>query len=428
MLSRSEGAGAESRIGPEGNRRGAQTPPGCDQRAVAGGRAGGRRHHGHIDDICRFVNPRTVVLIRETNPKDENYRPLAENWHRIQDFRLEDGSKPEVVALPCRRRSASTAIACPPATQLLHRQRAVLVPTFNDPNDRIALGRLAELFPDREVVGIMRWTWCWASARCTASPSNSPAKVPPGSCGAPVVFLRADLVVGVGLGELLQTLTLAQAEGRNRRLILRRLRRRGGTRRGLGNGGRRCLRRGRGRRRTRRCFSGLDGLGASAAARDLAAASASALACAFLALSSFARAPCSPGRPSGRSFLGSGLLLAASFSCFSRRSCSARLRPAALLRSARGLELARRGRRRIGGGKQNHALVHTRAQPPPAPRSWVAPPGGGRRGRRRGRRQGSFGNLRFRHCRRGGVAEDGVVSAGAGGAATGLMSTGSGSL
>src|SRR5216684_899702 len=49
--------------------------------------------HGHIDDICRFVNPRTVVLIRETNRKDANYCPLAENWERIQDLRLEDRSR-----------------------------------------------------------------------------------------------------------------------------------------------------------------------------------------------------------------------------------------------------------------------------------------------------------------------------------------------
>src|SRR2546423_12028934 len=55
---------------------------------------------GHIDDICRFVNPTTVVLIKETNSKDPNYRPLVENWERIQDLRLEDGAKPQVIPLP----------------------------------------------------------------------------------------------------------------------------------------------------------------------------------------------------------------------------------------------------------------------------------------------------------------------------------------
>ena len=111
--------------------------------------------HGHIDDICRFVNPKTVVLIKETNRKDINYRPLAENWERIKDLRLENGSKPEVVPLPMpaplyfagRRLPASYAnfYIC---------NACVIVPTFNDPNDGVALGILGELFKGRPVVGI----------------------------------------------------------------------------------------------------------------------------------------------------------------------------------------------------------------------------------------------------------------------------------
>jgi len=111
--------------------------------------------HGHVDDLCRFVNPTTMVMIRETNPDDINYRRLEENWERAPDFRLEDGSKPEIVRLPM------------PAPLFFGRERlpasyanfyianaAVLVPTFNDPNDRVALGILSELFRDRPVVGI----------------------------------------------------------------------------------------------------------------------------------------------------------------------------------------------------------------------------------------------------------------------------------
>ncbi|MGH7940223.1 MAG: agmatine deiminase family protein, partial [Limisphaerales bacterium] len=56
--------------------------------------------HGHVDDICRFVNRKTLVLVRERNSRDVNFRSLAENWDRIRDLRLEDGSKPEVVELP----------------------------------------------------------------------------------------------------------------------------------------------------------------------------------------------------------------------------------------------------------------------------------------------------------------------------------------
>jgi agmatine deiminase len=111
--------------------------------------------HGHVDDFCRFVTPRTVVLCQEKNRREANYRALEENRERLVGMRLENGSGLEVVRLPM------------PAPLYFDRDRlpasyanfyianaAVLVPTFNDPADRIALGILAELFPDRPVVGI----------------------------------------------------------------------------------------------------------------------------------------------------------------------------------------------------------------------------------------------------------------------------------
>jgi agmatine deiminase len=118
--------------------------------------------HGHVDDLCRFVSPRTVVLCRESNPRDANYQPLAENWERIQGMHLEDGSKVEVVPLPMpaplyfdgQRLPASYA-------NFYMANAAVLVPTFNDPNDRVALGTLAELMPDRPVIGIHALDLVW---------------------------------------------------------------------------------------------------------------------------------------------------------------------------------------------------------------------------------------------------------------------------
>lgn len=111
--------------------------------------------HGHVDDLCRFVNSTTVVLIKEDNPKDANYRPLAENWERIQDFRLENGSKPEVVALPMPGSLLFDGGRLPASYANFYICNAVvIVPTFNDPNDRKALGTLAELFTDRLVIGI----------------------------------------------------------------------------------------------------------------------------------------------------------------------------------------------------------------------------------------------------------------------------------
>ncbi|HLH55582.1 MAG TPA: agmatine deiminase family protein [Verrucomicrobiae bacterium] len=111
--------------------------------------------HGHIDDICRFVNRNTLVLIKEDRRKDENHKPLAENWERVREFRLEDGSKPEVVPLPMPSPIYFDGYRLPASYANFYIcNAAVLVPTFNDPNDRVALGTLGELFTDRPVIGI----------------------------------------------------------------------------------------------------------------------------------------------------------------------------------------------------------------------------------------------------------------------------------
>ena len=111
--------------------------------------------HGHVDDLCRFVNPRTIVLCRESDPTDENYRALEENRERLEDATLEDGSRPDVIPLPMPRRLMFDGYRLPASYANFYiANAAVLVPTFNDPGDRIALGTLQDLFPDRPVVGI----------------------------------------------------------------------------------------------------------------------------------------------------------------------------------------------------------------------------------------------------------------------------------
>jgi len=125
--------------------------------------------HGHIDDICRFVNPRTLLLVREKNSRDANYRPLAENWDRIRDLRLEDGTRPEVVELPLPAPLYFDGIRLPASYANFYiSNAAVIVPTFNDPNDRIALGILGELFKDRLVAGIhaVDLVWGFGSLHC----------------------------------------------------------------------------------------------------------------------------------------------------------------------------------------------------------------------------------------------------------------------
>jgi agmatine deiminase len=121
---------------------------------LAGGVVGDDTH-GHVDDICRFVNPKTAVLIRESKRGDISYRPLAENWERIRNLRLEDGSKPEIVALPMPGPLYFDGDRLPASYANFYiANAAVIVPTFNDPNDRAALGILGELFRDRPVLGV----------------------------------------------------------------------------------------------------------------------------------------------------------------------------------------------------------------------------------------------------------------------------------
>jgi len=110
-----------------------------------------------VDDLCRFVGPRTVLLCRENNPHDANYAPLHENWERVKDMRLEDGSKVEAVPLPMPSPVCFDGQRLPASYANFYiSNAAVLVPTFNDPQDRIALGTLAELFTDRLVAGWRR--------------------------------------------------------------------------------------------------------------------------------------------------------------------------------------------------------------------------------------------------------------------------------
>jgi agmatine deiminase len=111
--------------------------------------------HGHVDDLCRFVNPDTLVLIQENNEADVNYRPLRDNWERLKDALLEDGSRPDVIALPVPAPLYYGDWRLPASYANFYiGNAAVLVPTFNDPADRVALGILGELIRDRPVVGI----------------------------------------------------------------------------------------------------------------------------------------------------------------------------------------------------------------------------------------------------------------------------------
>jgi len=118
--------------------------------------------HGHVDDVARFVGPSQVVAVVEDNSSDENYEPLEENLRRLKNMTDVDDKPLEIVTLPMpqpvyfreRRLPASYA-------NFYIANDCVLTPTFNDRNDRLALGVLADLFPSRTVVGIHAVDLVW---------------------------------------------------------------------------------------------------------------------------------------------------------------------------------------------------------------------------------------------------------------------------
>ncbi len=110
---------------------------------------------GHVDDFARFVAPGVVALAEEKDRRDPNYRPLHEARERLSGARDARGRRLEIVRLPMPRPVAFDGERLPASYANFYvGTGAVLVPTFNDPADRVALGILAELFPRRTVVGI----------------------------------------------------------------------------------------------------------------------------------------------------------------------------------------------------------------------------------------------------------------------------------
>jgi agmatine deiminase len=135
--------------------------------------------HGHVDDLCRFVGPRTVVLCEERNARDANHAALAENRERLAGARLEDGSRLEVVGLPMPAPLHFDGQRLPASYANFYiANAAVLVPTFNDPMDRVALGILGELFRDRPVVGIhaVDLVWGLGAVHCLTQQQPAPGR------------------------------------------------------------------------------------------------------------------------------------------------------------------------------------------------------------------------------------------------------------
>ncbi len=132
--------------------------------------------HGHVDDITRFVAPNTILTAIEPNTADENHLPLAENLERLhaarnlkkKPFTIKTLPMPAPVVFEGQRLPASYA-------NFYIANSLVLVPTFNDPNDRIALNTLAECFPTRTIVGIHAVDLVWGLGTLHCMTQQEPA-------------------------------------------------------------------------------------------------------------------------------------------------------------------------------------------------------------------------------------------------------------
>jgi agmatine deiminase len=132
--------------------------------------------HGHVDDLTRFVAADTVLTVVENNKKDVNHKPLRDNLKRLRSARDQDGKPLNIVEIPMpapvifekRRLPASYA-------NFYIANGAVLVPVFNDPNDRIALNTLAELFPMRKIVPIYAGDLVWGLGTMHCMTQQQPA-------------------------------------------------------------------------------------------------------------------------------------------------------------------------------------------------------------------------------------------------------------
>jgi agmatine deiminase len=132
--------------------------------------------HGHVDDISRFVGPDTIVTAVEPNTRDANHETLADNLQRLKAARTLNGKQFTLVELPLPRPVVFRGQRLPASYANFYIANGlVLVPTFNDPNDRVALGILAEVFPDREVIGIHSVDLVWGLGTLHCMTQQQPA-------------------------------------------------------------------------------------------------------------------------------------------------------------------------------------------------------------------------------------------------------------
>ena len=117
---------------------------------------------GHVDDLARFVAPATVVTVVEDDPRDENYRVLADNFERLKAMRDALGRALRVETLPMPPALFHEGTRVPASYANFYILNAgVIVPTFDCAQDAAAIATLSRLFPGRRIVGIPSRDLVW---------------------------------------------------------------------------------------------------------------------------------------------------------------------------------------------------------------------------------------------------------------------------
>ncbi|MCE9634539.1 MAG: agmatine deiminase family protein [Planctomycetes bacterium] len=133
--------------------------------------------HGHVDDLARFVAADTIVLAQEDDAADANHARLLPNLDILRAARDQDGRPFRVVPMPMPDPVVLDGQRLPASYANFYiGNDVVLVPTFNDPADRVALGLLADLFPGRKVVGIHCVDFVWGLGTIHCATQQEPVE------------------------------------------------------------------------------------------------------------------------------------------------------------------------------------------------------------------------------------------------------------
>jgi agmatine deiminase len=131
---------------------------------------------GHVDDLARFVDPSTVVLAVEEDPRDENYSASQDNLRRLRAMKDQDGQPLRVIPLPMPGVVEHKGLRLPASyTNFYIANGVVLFPIFHHPNDAHAQQILQPQFPDRRIVPIDSTTVIWGGGSFHCLTQQQPA-------------------------------------------------------------------------------------------------------------------------------------------------------------------------------------------------------------------------------------------------------------